>query len=187
MRRALVHSAIVLWGFSLSAGFALVERHAAVAAMPASGLRSWPANTALSRSPHGATLLGFIHPRCPCSRATLRQLERVLSRSPYARVEVIYRDDPGADLHATDAWALGARIPGARRVIDRGGVEARRFGARISGEVMLFDATGALRFHGGVTPSRGHEGDNEGAEALDAALRGASEGFVVARIFGCEL
>lgn len=109
-----------------------------------------------------------------------------MARSPNARVEVVYRDDPGANLYATTAWALGARIPGAHRVIDHGSVEACRFGARISGEVMLFDASGALRFHGGVTPSRGHEGESEGADALDAALRGASEGFVVARIFGCE-
>ncbi len=117
----------------------------------------------------------------------MRSLERVVSRSPRAAVRVVFRDDPGGDLATSATWAMAGRIPGARRVRDPGGAEARRFGAMTSGLVLFFDGRGALRFRGGVTPGRGHEGDSAGAAALEAALRERSGPPGWARVFGCGL
>jgi hypothetical protein len=187
MRRGVVCALFALWVTALLGGMALVDRHAAIAANDESALRLWPSGGALARDPRGPTLVCFIHPRCPCSRATLRQLERVVARAPRAATLVVYRADPGVDVQASASWALGGRLPGARRVLDPGGAEARRFGAHTSGLVMLFDAGGAMRFRGGVTPTRGHEGDNEGADALEAALRNPTTSTRLARVFGCGL
>jgi hypothetical protein len=73
---------------------------------------------------------------------------------------------------------------------DDGGVEARRFGVKTSGTVLLYSALGRLLFHGGITGSRGHEGDNYGITRLAAALRGGAGDTavpVVSRVFGCAL
>jgi hypothetical protein len=70
--------------------------------------------------------------------------------------------------------------------VDDGGAIARSFGALTSGEVLLYDARGALRFAGGITAARGHEGDSEGRDALEASIRGAT-GQARAAVFGCSL
>lgn len=175
-----------LWLAAIAGGLVVVTRHLAIAGVDQGTLTRWPVASAVAREPGRATLLCFVHPRCPCTRATLRELERVVSRSPGAAVRVVFRDDPDGDLPSAATWSMAARVPGARRVRDPGGVEARRFGAATSGLVMLFDADGVLRFRGGVTPSRGHEGDGPGSAALEAALRGRP-GASWARVFGCGL
>jgi hypothetical protein len=83
-------------------------------------------------------------------------------------------------------------LPGARVVRDAGGVEARRFHADTSGYVLLYGRDGALLFQGGVTGSRGHEGDNFGLSQLRTALsaRGTVAISAHARtspVFGCSL
>lgn len=178
---------VCVWMIAISAGMASLARHSALASQDAPGPTRWPAGSALDREPGRGTLLCFVHPRCPCTRATLRELERVVSRSPRAAVRVVFRDDPGGDVAAAATWEMAARVPGARRVRDPGGVEARRFGATTSGLVLLFDAGGALRFRGGVTPGRGHEGESEGAAGLRAALRGREGPVGWSRVFGCGL
>jgi len=169
------------------AGMVVLTRHVAIAGTDVPGLTRWPSGSAIAREPGRSTLLCFVHPRCPCTRATLRELERVVSRAPGAAVRVVFRDDPGGDLTSAPTWSMAARLPGARRVLDPGGLEARRFGAATSGLVLLFDSEGALRFRGGVTAGRGHEGHNDGAEALEAALRGRPDARAWARVFGCGL
>jgi hypothetical protein len=73
---------------------------------------------------------------------------------------------------------------------DEGGVEARGFAARASGDVLLYSPAGKLLFQGGITGSRGHEGDNYGLSRLaDLLAVPAAESAipVTSRIFGCEL
>ncbi len=187
MRDAVSRALAGLWVLTIAAGLVALQRHAAIASESAPAAARWPAGSGVARDPSRQTLVVFVHPGCPCTRATLRQLERVTAHHPgAAAVRVLFRDD-GDDVTAAAAWGLSARVPGAVRVRDPGGAEARRFGARTSGEVMLFDAGGVLRFQGGVTPGRGHEGDNEGAAALDRAMRGAPASSLRARVFGCDL
>jgi hypothetical protein len=82
-------------------------------------------------------------------------------------------------------WETAAAVPGVRVVRDDG-AEAWRFGARVSGQVMVYDHAGRLQFSGGITGARGHEGDNAGRDAIEALLAGrphAASAFV----FGCLL
>ncbi len=87
----------------------------------------------------------------------------------------------------TRLWHEAAAIPGVCVGVDPGGVEARRFGAATSGHVFLYDVAGRLRFCGGITPSRGHEGDNPGRDAILARLLGGEAGTEPALVFGCPL
>ena len=45
----------------------------------ASPIHRWPATSQLVRDPGRPTLIMFVHPHCPCSRATLAELDRLLS------------------------------------------------------------------------------------------------------------
>lgn len=87
-------------------------------------------------------------------------------------------------------WKI-SELPGAGLVWDDGGLEAKRFGATTSGTVLLYDSEGKLLFQGGVTGSRGHEGDNYGLDELRRALTARLPGEDKERIrgalpvFGC--
>jgi hypothetical protein len=66
-------------------------------------------------------------------------------------------------------------------------VEARRFHAATSGETFLFDASGKLLFQGGVTASRGHEGENIGRSTLTALVLTGQAERDRSVVFGCAL
>ena len=87
----------------------------------------------------------------------------------------------------TDLWAKAERIHGATIVCDPSGVEAQRFGARTSGEVMLFTPDGRLVYDGGITGSRGHEGDNPGRTAVASLIDAGGTEFRQTPVFGCGL
>ena len=70
---------------------------------------------------------------------------------------------------------------------DDAGTEAARFRAAASGFVVLYDGDGRLRFAGGLTSSRGHEGDSFGRRRILAVLSGQTPDRDDAPVFGCAL
>src|SRR6185436_7528809 len=145
-----------LWLAALFAGIAHYRAYAskpgplAVRPTPA----TWPSDSSLVRDHEGMTAIMFVHPDCPCTRASLGELEGAV-RGTHARILVVLRS---AD---DDVARRIARIPGAVALVDRG--DAARFGAATSGYTVVYDAAGALRFAGGITESRGHAGRNVGS------------------------
>jgi hypothetical protein len=159
-------------------------------APPAQAVQRWPDATQLVMDSSRQTLLVFLHPECPCSRATLAELDRLLTpRRDKVGVELVFVRPAGleAGCERTDLWATAQRISGAKVICDPEGVEARRFGARTSGETMLFTEAGRLLYDGGITGSRGHEGDNPGRDTLAALIDGGGDAFHHAPVFGCAL
>jgi hypothetical protein len=150
----------------------------------------WPAAAAISRDAFGPTLVLFLHPHCPCSRATLAELERLIATCdrPFAlRIVFVRPGGTNDDWYRTDLYRAAERIPHAVICCDADGMEAARFGARTSGQALLYAADGRLLFHGGLTPSRGHEGDNAGREALTALISGKPCTCTKTAVFGCSL
>ena len=174
-----------LWLILVVALLTALTVYAAAPGADDPGLQQWPTQSAIPRTPGRGTLVCFVHPRCACTEATLRELERVVSRAPGANIQIVFREDPNLDLATSATWQMAELIPEAARMLDVEGREAARFGARTSGLVLLFNAQGTLQFRGGVTAGRGHEGDNAGALALEAALRSGTVGQ--ADVFGCGL
>ena len=133
-------------------------------------------------------LVMALHPQCPCSHATIAELERLIAQAAVRpAVHLLFVAPPQVDdaWVRSGLWETASRIPGVRLTRDDGR-EARRFGARVSGQVLVYDGAGQLQFSGGITSSRGHEGDNAGRDAITALLAGrphAASSFV----FGCLL
>src|SRR4029453_6453237 len=116
---------------------------------------AWPRDSSLARQPDRPTLVLFAHPPCPGRRASLDELEVVLSQRSSVSAQVVFVQLPEfTDEEMKDeSWEKAGRIPGLARRIDDGGIEARRFGALVSGYTVLYDAAGKLLFEGGVTAS----------------------------------
>lgn len=149
----------------------------------------WPADSALGRARGLPTLVMMMHPRCPCSRASLSELALLLAEARgRVSADVVFVRPPGLawERERGESWDVAASIPGVRVSVDEGGVEARRFGSETSGQVMLYGSDGRLRFSGGITAARGHEGDNMGLRAV-AALLTDGDGVGGTPVFGCPI
>ena len=158
---------------------------------PAAAPRAWPAASKLPRSAGAYTLVVFVHPRCPCSRATVANLAVLMAHCPAGRVTttVAFVRPPGvpAGWERTGLWTSAAAIPGVTVVADEGGREAAAFGAATSGQAVLFDVAGRVAFAGGLTPGRGHAGDSGGAAAVRALVCGGPADVTATPVFGCPL
>ncbi len=156
------------------------------------GVRSnrWPSKSLIPFDLHRPNLILFLHPRCPCSMASLAELERILAASGNRVAVHVLVFRPGRatkDWERTGLWYRAAAIPGVRVWTDERGVEAKLFGAATSGLVVIYGASGKLVFQGGITPGRGHQGDNEGSTAVKGLIAGSRISEVSTPIFGCSL
>ncbi|HZW06526.1 MAG TPA: hypothetical protein VFF65_05335 [Phycisphaerales bacterium] len=146
------------------------------------------------QTPGRPTLLVALHPRCPCSRATVANLQRAL-RAPDRRCTVVaFIYAPRGEVWTdTDLVARLSSLPDLQKVIDPEGAAAASLGMHTSGHVVAYNDAGVLAFTGGVTPSRGEEGDCPSLDALIGAITPSGDpatsqsGFAGASVFGCPL
>ena len=190
LSRRLPLAGVAAWILSAAAGTAVVWNHSLAPGADAVPPDRWPRESSVVRSPRLPTLLLFVHPRCPCTRATLGEFAVLMAQSGgrvSTRVLCLLPDGAPADWADTDLLRTARAMPGVDVLLDRGGVEARRFGAATSGQALLYDAEGRLVFSGGITASRGHSGDNAGRAAVLAFLRGEAPDRRHTLVFGCRL
>jgi hypothetical protein len=84
-------------------------------------------------------------------------------------------------------WTRLASLPEVRPQLDPEGHFASRLGSGISGTVAAYDREGVLRFQGGLTPSRGHDGPSAALTAINRILKGESNELAAAPTFGCSI
>jgi len=188
--RFLIGAGLAVWLVTIGAGLTMLWAYAETPGRPAIADAAWPAGANLARDAHTPVLLLFLHPQCPCSRATIGELARLLARAPapVATYAFFYRPaDAEAGWERTDLWDSAAAIPGVHVMSDERGAQARVFGAFVSGQTLLYGATGSLLFSGGITGARGHEGDNPGRTALASMLASGRTDTVRTPVFGCYL
>ena len=92
MRRAgLLSLGIVVWLGGVLAGSAYLAHYSSTPSDPGKAPSRWPADASLALDGERPTLVLFAHPRCPCTRATLAELSKLLARCPHrARVQVVF-------------------------------------------------------------------------------------------------
>lgn len=187
-KQALVIFAVLLWVPAVTLGLSTLLRYSNTPGRLATPPGEWP---------HGATkstgqpsLVLFLHPQCPCSRATIAELAQIMARCRGKVAAYAYFYAPRSESSSwtrSDLWADAASIPGVHAVDDPDGIEARRFGASTSGQTLLYDSSGRLAFNGGITAARGHMGPNDGQDAVVALLENRTPQHHITPVFGCSL
>jgi hypothetical protein len=182
---------IVAWAGAVGVGLGALMKYSSTPGPQPSLPERWPAELPFRPQPKGITLLVSLHPRCPCSRATLGELARLMTLQAsgvQAYLLMVQTSDAVSGRELTDLWQQTRDIPGVVVMPDRDGVVSRRLGAHTSGQVFAFDPSGRALFSGGITPARSHMGDSAGGDALRALLRGhETAGGRTAPVFGCSL
>lgn len=187
-------SAGLLWFGLLAAGLSIVWHYENTPGLAAQAPSSWPVASRIPRSLDGPTLVLLAHPHCPCTRASLGELDRLLAQCQGAvKTFVLFyqphglpKDRPN-EWTKTDLWQTAAAIPGVTVLPDAAGREAQLFRATTSGQVVLYDASGQLLFDGGITGARGHAGDNAGSLALRQLVTHEVAEYNRTQVFGCAL
>jgi hypothetical protein len=181
---------LLLWGVVIAAGVLYLMNYAYTPGPQLGAAAIWPDDASLPRAEGRPTLVMFVHPRCPCSGASIEELHRLVVNSHESAVTlVVFVRPPGVDVGWEHArlWDQAASIPGVQLHVDSLGVDARRFGATTSGQTYLYDAAGHLLFRGGITSSRGHVGESLGRLALEQVFHGESPTCTSSSVYGCPL
>ncbi len=153
--------------------FARLWNYEGDAGTPAHPPPAWPAQSQVAAPSTLPRLIMILHPKCPCSRASVEELSKLMTRCQgklTASVLMIRPNGVPDGWEETDLWRSAAAIPGVTVTVDMGTDEAKRFGAATSGQTFLYSPTGELLFAGGITESRGHIGDNAGSASIIALL-----------------
>ncbi len=184
--RLLLAGGVFVWCLMLGAGFGMLQTYAhspgVAAATPEfiapADLDAW------AGSGDGHVAIIVVHPLCPCTPASIDELEIVTEGMRVALVAA----GPGARTEtALEPLRARAQRAGWSFVCDAEGSIASRLGARTSGHTLVYDTTGTLAFSGGVTASRGHRGPNAGAGAIASLGAGSLPVTRVAPVYGCPL
>ncbi|HZI94298.1 MAG TPA: RedB protein [Patescibacteria group bacterium] len=178
----------VLWCAVVATGFGMMLDFDFTPGDPGSPPTVWPVDSAIPRQPGRSNLLMILHPHCPCSRSSLDELEKIAARTGDLlglQVLLVSPVGAGADWAGDESRLRALSIPGVAVFDDIDGVEAGRFNIITSGHTLLYDAAGTLRFSGGITPSRGHQGDNAGSRAILSFVDNPSMNQLTTPVFGC--
>jgi hypothetical protein len=189
-RARLIAIAGLLWLGVLWTGFYLLAREEFTPVTGSVSSAKFPADSGLALSPHLPTLILFVHPHCPCTRASLREFDELLANVPQrVAAAIVFTLPKGVPPHweQGDLWQSAAQMPGVRVIVDPDGREASRFGVKGSGNVLLYTPSGDLVFNGGITPSRGHAGDNPGRSAIISLIITGRATVNHTPVYGCPL
>jgi hypothetical protein len=182
--------AITIWAIVVGVGFFLLLDFQTTPGNAGAPRDDWPANSRIQPDPERANLVMLVHPRCPCTRASLGELAQLMTRCRnLVTAHVLCFKPREFEQHweKTDLWESADAIPGVNVISDEGGQEIELFGAYTSGHVLLYDSTGKLLFSGGITASRGHSGDNSGRSAIVSLLTQGMAEQTETFVFGCPL
>jgi hypothetical protein len=186
VRRRCAWMLVAVWSVVVATGMGLLAAYANSAGKSALA----PASIDLSNDTTSARyqLFMFVHPRCPCSVASVNELARIMSRCSAQIDATVYFERPDSeanDWERGSLWNLASSIPGVHVKSDTGGGVAEQFHANTSGEVVVYDRGGKLRFQGGITASRGHAGDNLGESTVISIALGEISNVERSPVFGC--
>jgi hypothetical protein len=179
-----------LWLFMLAVGVGALWSYESTPSAAAAAPGMWPAASRIKPDAERATLVMLAHPHCPCTRASIGELARLITQAQGRVTAYVLFVKPSGFPDGwvqSDLWASAAAIPGVTPVLDDDGVEAGLFRAKTSGQTVLYDSAGNLLFSGGITSARGHAGDNAGRTAIVSLLTAGEAEERDTPVFGCPL
>ncbi len=182
--------AIVMWVVALGFCWSLLLEYSAVAGTPAAAPLMWPASADFDLERSSPRLVMVAHPHCSCTRASIAELSRLMTRlqgQVQGHVIFVVPEGLGQDWEKTDLWQSAAIIDGVQVHKDPEGALADAFGSFTSGQTLLYSASGELLFAGGLTATRSHEGNSVGRERIIDLVTSGSSDRAVSAVYGCAL
>ena len=177
------------WLVAVASGLAVFLNYDTKPGRTGNAPPQWPA-VKFQRATDRSTLVMVVHPRCPCTRASIGELAQIMARTEgtlVAYVLFVMPSTSSKDWDNTDLRRSAEKIPGVTVLSDVDGVEANRFGAETSGHTFLFGSDGRLLFSGGITESRGHAGGNAGESAIVSLVNNRAVDRNSTFVFGCSV
>ncbi len=179
------------WVVLVIVGVTKLWLYASTEGQAAHALLVWPENSHIQRDLNAdATLVLFTHFGCSCSNATFEELNKIIAQSSKKldiHIRVVTYENLDAKLQEKKIREISQTVPNAKVMSDLNGVEAKYFDAKTSGQTFLYDRNSKLLFSGGITPFRGHEGDNEGQKAIVGLINEGHTERNLYSVFGCSL
>lgn len=134
------------WMLAVAAGFLAILKYGSTPGHAGTPAVHWPRETHVLPDPDRANLVLVVHPQCPCTRASIDSLARIMTRCQGELSAHVLCYRPAGfprDWEKTDLWHNAAIIPGVQVLSDEDGAEAERFGAEASGHALLYGLGGA--------------------------------------------
>jgi hypothetical protein len=185
-----VAAALCLWIVAVGLGLRTLFVYAGTSGASGNPPPKWPVTTVIDAPRDQPVLVMIAHPQCPCTRASLSELAKIMSgRQSKVRAYVLFlkpRDFPEAWTES-DLWSIAGGIPGVTVLRDFEGGEASKFKVSTSGHTLLYDGGGNLVFSGGITAARGHAGDNQSADLIAYEIDHGYSGSRSTPVFGCPV
>lgn len=181
---------VAVWFTAAIFGIASLHRYSGTPAPVGRSQVRWPVSSQIKPSPRKATFVLFLHPHCPCSRASVAVMNEIVTQFPSAaEYHAVFVRPTGVndDWAETDLFRKCKSMVGLVTSIDEDGSEAKKFGAKASGQTYIYDADHRLAFSGGITPGRGMEGKGEERTMVESALSKKLSSPLHSPTFGCAL
>lgn len=181
---------VALWGLLVVVGTLCWAYYESLPGVAANAPAFWTGYSALQLGKQRPTLVVVLHPKCPCSKATVSELAVLMDRwLQDIRAYVVFMqidDEDGASDESSLREAV-VKIPGVEVLDDRDGAILGQLGAFTSGQTYLYDSQGKLIFQGGLTPVRGQTGTNRGSLAIASYLTSSVVRDQQTPVYGCSL
>ncbi len=180
----------ILWLVIGSAGLWIIFEYENTPSDMESAPLHWPVSSQIVVPSGRPVFLMFVHPQCPCTRASIEELDTLMA-SCQNRLEtyLLFVRPKAFDVEwvRSNLWKQASGIPGVHLYRDDEGKEAKKFHATVSGQTLLYNEKGRLLFNGGITGSRGHSGDNKGRDSVISFVLKGNTKTNRAFVFGCSL
>lgn len=185
-----LRSVVIAWSVLVLLGYGCMVFYSTAPAKSAIRLSAFPLESGLAKG--SLTLITFLHPRCPCSKASVSELQELLAQSKFPSNLTVYAvvsQPRGCAADFTQGAILDSlsSMKNVQLIIDKDDLESQRFGARTSGQTFLFDSQGKCLFSGGITAARGEVGANAGVDALRQCIASGQTAINETPVFGCSL
>jgi AhpC/TSA family len=183
---------VVLWLLAVGVGVHALLVYKGKAGDAGRPPEHWPITAGVSLVPNKPLLVMFAHPMCPCTKASIGELEKLVAEAKdrFQAMIVFYEpDEVFREWSHTKSIAMARAIPGVQVMLDQEGKVTRRFKVETSGHTLLYSPEGRLLFSGGITGSRGHIGENAGGDAVLELVQGQHPPGtnIHVPVFGCGL
>lgn len=181
---------LCFWFLTIFTAFASLISYSDRPGSSGSPESTWPENSKISLEKEKSTIVIALHAGCPCSKATLSEYEKVSSRvnDSVTTYALLFVPRNHVELWESNPFKERLeRIPGVNIIQDTDGELAHAFGIETSGHVLLYAPDGNLKFSGGITDGRAHEGTSYSETYLENLIDQKENKRRDFHVFGCHL